>query len=600
LVLGGGGGAGTTNDGSGSFGAGFNSSGGSGGGMVFLRVGAVSGTGTINADGASGLSVENDGGGAGGAGGSVYFFSNNTAGLTNITINARGGAGGNAWQSIADNGTPNDGNPEHGPGGGGGGGVIYTNGTINASSSVAGGNPGVTTTSNLPYGAEVGAVGIRLTSATDAMIGVVKVFCDIDDDDDGITDATENSIGGADAFIDSDNDGIPNVYDPAPGDIVTPWVDANADGINDNFDTDRDGKIDQLDIDSDNDGITDNIEAQSTNGYITPSIVDTDNDGLNDLYELPGQIGLPTGNGLTPYDHDSDGIPDYRDTNSDGDALFDRNEGHDRNQPTFAGLTQATIDASGDTDGDGLMDIFDIFDITTTTAANLFRNVSMGNMGTGGNFDGPTPSGSNIGLVKSNPAAADRDWRNSGYAILPLNIVALTVNHEAPFAAIQWKVENEWQTNYYDVEFSLDGNDFTKVGTVFAQNTSSVTYNFNHDISKFNKTIYYYRIKQVDKNGRVYYTQVVTLKIINKNAIAVNTNPFNDFIGLTVQATQKEKIQIALFTSEGKVIIQQSNEVFIGSNSIRIQNLGFLNKGIYILRIQNLNNETQSFKLIKY
>lgn len=594
LVLGGGGGAGTTNDGTGSFGAGFNSSGGSGGGMVFLRVGAVSGTATINANGATGLSVENDGGGAGGAGGSVYFFSTNTAGLANITINARGGNGGDAWASVADNGTPNDGNPEHGPGGGGGGGIIYTNGNIQAASSVAGGNPGITTTTNLPYGAEAGTVGIRLTSATDAMISVVKTFCDIDDDDDGIADVVENTTGGADAFIDSDNDGIPNVYDASPGGSVASWVDANGDGINDNYDTDRDGKIDQLDIDSDNDGITDNVEAQATNSYIVPTIVDTDSDGMNDLYELPAQIGTSAGNGLTPYDHDGDGIPDYRDTDSDNDGAPDRNEG-DRNSP-FRTITQATIDAGTDTDGDGLMDVFDNVNLLDLASADLFKNVTMGNMGPSGNFEGPIPTGSLIGLQRSN-LSGDRDWRN--LTILPLNIVSVNVVHKAPFAVVSWKVENELQTNNYDVEFSLDGLDFTKVGSVFAKNSNTANYSYNHDIAKFNKSTYYYRIKQVDKNGKIFYTSIVILKVANKNEITINNNPFYQTIGLTATVQQREKIQLSLISVDGKVITQQAHELATGSNSISIQNLGNLPKGMYILRIQSATNEVQSFKLIK-
>ena len=51
--------------------------------------------------------------------------------------------------------------PQHGPGGGGGGGVIYTDGTLNAASSVSGGIPGTTNTASglITYSAEAGAGG---------------------------------------------------------------------------------------------------------------------------------------------------------------------------------------------------------------------------------------------------------------------------------------------------------------------------------------------------------------------------------------------------------------------------------------------------------
>ncbi|MGB7262817.1 MAG: Hint domain-containing protein, partial [Albidovulum sp.] len=103
----------------------------------------------------------------------------------------------------------------------------------------------------------------------------------------------------------------------------------------------------------DNDGITDNVEAQTTDGYIAPTGVDSDGDGLDDAYEATG--------GLTPVDTDGDGTADYLDSDSDNDGISDLDEaGH--------GVDQATIDAAadsvaeggaGDADGDGILDVVD-------------------------------------------------------------------------------------------------------------------------------------------------------------------------------------------------------------------------------------------------
>lgn len=353
LVLGGGGGAGTTNNGTAqgqgnniSYQNGFYSSGGSGGGMIFLKIGAVSGTGTIQSNGADGLAVDNDGGGGGGAGGSVYLYAANTAGFANITINAVGGKGGNAWILQPNNGINNDGNPEHGPGGGGGGGVIYTNGTINAASSVAGGIPGLTTTSNLPYNATAGATGIKLTSAVNP-VKTIKIFCDIDDDDDGIADVAEN-YSNSDPFGDTDNDGIPNSYDDIPfvGENI---LDENADGINDLYDNDLDGIISQLDKDSDNDGVPDVVEAYGVdiNGDgLIDSFVDANADGLSDNAAVTSAT-----NGLGIPDFDGDGIANYFDLDSDNDGIPDIIE---------AGATDSNndgrVDSSADADDDGYND----------------------------------------------------------------------------------------------------------------------------------------------------------------------------------------------------------------------------------------------------
>lgn len=169
LVLGGGGGAGTTNNGTGTPGSGFSTSGAAGGGIVLITAGSISGTGTINVNGASGNTTTlNDGSGGGGAGGSVLIYAG--SGLSGITVLANGGTGGtNAGGS----------NPAgHGPGGGGGGGVVFSNAALNAATSVAGGSAG-NTSANDPYGAVNGATGVLTQNVSIGQLPSQNLNCSI-------------------------------------------------------------------------------------------------------------------------------------------------------------------------------------------------------------------------------------------------------------------------------------------------------------------------------------------------------------------------------------------------------------------------------------
>ncbi len=159
LVMGGGGGAGDNNNNS----VGLNSSGAAGGGLVLIRAGSMTGSATILAGGARAAdNPSNDGAGGGGAGGSVIIVSK-TANIGSLTINADGGRGGDSFIT---------GNVAHAGGGGGGGGIIYTNGT--PSTSVAGGAPGQTnTTDNPPGGANHGA-----TAGTSGVVGTTTYAAD--------------------------------------------------------------------------------------------------------------------------------------------------------------------------------------------------------------------------------------------------------------------------------------------------------------------------------------------------------------------------------------------------------------------------------------
>ncbi|SDE85888.1 Thrombospondin type 3 repeat-containing protein [Pricia antarctica] len=146
-------------------------------------------------------------------------------------------------------------------------------------------------------------------------------------------------------------------------------------------DTDSDGIADYLDLDSDGDGIPDNVETQTTLGYIAPSNADTNNDGLDNAYGT---------NGLTPIDTDTDSVPDYLDIDSDDEGANDTAE---------AGITLSGLDA----DGDGLDNTSD----TTTGYADP-----------GGTIDNPSnTNGGSIALPDSdsdvNTVSGDVDFRDS-------------------------------------------------------------------------------------------------------------------------------------------------------------------------------------------
>ncbi|MGS0526811.1 DUF6923 family protein [Zobellia nedashkovskayae] len=128
----------------------------------------------------------------------------------------------------------------------------------------------------------------------------------------------------------------------APVSSISSFDDFGLDVCTSPIDSDGDGNENHLDLDSDNDGIPDNVEAQTTIGYIAPSGVDSDGNGLDDAYEIsPG-----SGEGITPTNTDGADNPDYLDLDSDNDNVSD--------------TTEARLRPSGvDSDNDGLDDVTD-------------------------------------------------------------------------------------------------------------------------------------------------------------------------------------------------------------------------------------------------
>ena len=189
---------------------------------------------------------------------------------------------------------------------------------------------------NVGYG--IGSTSTLLNPNTD---GDSRAnYLDRDSDNDGIMDLVEcggidaNRDGIIDGFTDTDANGYSDALLSAP--LVVNNTDAN-------------GKVDYLDCDSDGDGISDNREGQTTAGYVAAAaFVDTDGDGIADQYD--------NGNGISPIDSNNDGVPDFRDTDSDNDGIIDKIEGNDA--ATTNGVAD-TAPLNADTDGDGIDDRFD-------------------------------------------------------------------------------------------------------------------------------------------------------------------------------------------------------------------------------------------------
>lgn len=164
IFFGGGGGAGEQDNG-------FGGAGGNGGGIVYmLTYGTVTGTGSIEANGAVGQNAAGtppissysgkDGAGGGGGGGAIILQS--VGGVNSVSLNANGGNGGNQVLTAGSFYFGNL-NEAEGPGGGGGGGyVAISSGTPGIS--VNGGANGTTNSSALteftPNGATMGGAGI--------------------------------------------------------------------------------------------------------------------------------------------------------------------------------------------------------------------------------------------------------------------------------------------------------------------------------------------------------------------------------------------------------------------------------------------------------
>ena len=156
-------------------------------------------------------------------------------------------------------------------------------------------------------------------------------------------------------------------------------------------------------------------------------------------------------------------------------------------------------------------------------------------------------------------------------------------------ALLLWATATESNNRGFEIEKSTDGINFFKIGWVDGQGNSMrpVDYSFEDKSLQANQ-ICYYRLKQVDFDGRFDYTKIISL-VLDKGGLTLHDfapNPVaTGFTYLKFDALTEGDVQVTLFDASGKIAKEITSAYIAGSNGIRLDLAG-LPGGTYYAKVQ--------------
>jgi hypothetical protein len=233
------------------------------------------------------------------------------------------------------------------------------------------------------------------------------------------------------------------------------------------------------------------------------------------------------------------------------------------------------------------------------TSANSFFNIY--NLGidvtnTTNMFYGGTPVNSALGY-------SGTSYTNLSNVVLPVKFSGFNVIKKNNDGLITWLIENESAlTDRYEIERSFNGVDFKTVYTVAAKNNGKSSNNY--DLADLNLPalrstgVFYYRIKQVDKDGKFLYTSIKSLRLTTKAMVmAVYPNPIKNIANLTIDSDQDTNATVTIIDASGKQLQNIQMPIFKGANTKKI-NMATLASGSYILQVQTAT-ATETIPVVK-
>jgi hypothetical protein len=178
-----------------------------------------------------------------------------------------------------------------------------------------------------------------------------------------------------------------------------------------------------------------------------------------------------------------------------------------------------------------------------------------------------------------------------GAIILPVTFMGVNAKKEGSTVKVLWEVAEEVDVNGYEIERSTNGVNFTKAGYVTAN--GKPTYNF----ADYNapEGILYYRIKNVDRDGRFKYSNIVKLNG-RKTSTVVRAYPMPARNEVTVQHEKMNGGSITITTVDGRTVKQ----VAPAANAIQTKlDLNGMAPGMYVIRVDDGSGTPETIKLVK-
>lgn len=185
---------------------------------------------------------------------------------------------------------------------------------------------------------------------------------------------------------------------------------------------------------------------------------------------------------------------------------------------------------------------------------------------------------------------------------LPVNLLSFTGQWKGQKVVLQWRTAKERDNSHFDIERSIDGISFEKIGEV--ANKMHISDANRYDFTDLNpgSGLRYYRLKQVDNNGGFDYSGVV--KVQNQTFeqnMAISPNPWTIGSQLKIEFNDNSENQyrMKLVNSNGKTTTTQILDSKAGWNEIEIPGRETLPAGIYFMSIHSLGIDEQHFPPVK-
>lgn len=173
--------------------------------------------------------------------------------------------------------------------------------------------------------------------------------------------------------------------------------------------------------------------------------------------------------------------------------------------------------------------------------------------------------------------------------LLPIELLSFHAKISNKTVALSWSTGSEHKNEKFEIEQSGDGREFQKIGEVKGHGTTTQQQEYAFTDKSPLNGISYYRLKQIDFDGRFDYSDVISINFRAENGRVGEFYPNpskSGSVNLDFFTQRGGEITISVFDMTGKLVINQIKRTANGNNDLSFD-FSDLNTGSYIVKIRD-------------
>ncbi len=171
---------------------------------------------------------------------------------------------------------------------------------------------------------------------------------------------------------------------------------------------------------------------------------------------------------------------------------------------------------------------------------------------------------------------------------LPVELTSFTAKAGQESIQLGWLTASEENNAGFEVQRSTDGKNFRTLTFIEGHGTTLEAQKYFYDDKELRKNrLYYYRLKQIDYDGRFEYSDVVTAQLEEDSKFSVIApNPTTTGqTKLEYTSDTEGELSVQVFDVTGRELVKQVHGVSEGTNAIDLD-LSALGKGMYFVKLE--------------